>query len=286
MQGPLDEHHDAVDSLAPFARKAMSTPRRRQASTVSIWPQLSLVAIYADEPVLDAGERATSLTDEALEAAKVLYFAAPVSEHPCDAARQNRTMGTVLGVSSFARCVPPRQFLSTFADEVGGSCCRTLSPDGAARICSVQSNKRRMLWLEAEPGLHLHAVRFHPPLLDSRSDPFRTLQTVQCARWSRHPRKTSSATDSSEASREEAPVTLAEDEVLLASLRQAYSEFRLRFGSIQGALDAEGKEGTIAKLRKFWDVWTQEWEPSGATSRFESLLDGTFSPSIPYLFRS
>jgi hypothetical protein len=50
----------------------------------------------------------------------------------------------------------------------GESCCRTLSPDEAARIRSVHSNKRRMLWVEAEPGFHLHAVRSDLPLTSYR----------------------------------------------------------------------------------------------------------------------
>jgi hypothetical protein len=89
----------------------MPTPRRRQASTLSDWPQLSLFAVYADEPVFDAGERGTALSDEALEAAKVLYFATPLEAQAYDAARRNRAMGTILGVSSFARSVSSRELL-------------------------------------------------------------------------------------------------------------------------------------------------------------------------------
>ncbi|BGO95475.1 hypothetical protein NBRC10512_007730 [Rhodotorula toruloides] len=218
----------------------MPTPRRRQASTLSDWPQLSLLAVYADEPVFDAGERATALSDEALEAAKVLYFATPLEAQPYDAARRNRAMGTILGVSSFAR---------------------TLSPDEAARIRSVRSNKRRMLWVEAEPGFHLHA-------------------TIRCPRSTRHPRRASTGTDASEGSKEDSPASLAEDEVLLASLRQAYSEFRLRFGTIQGALEAEGKEAAMGKLRKFWDVWTRDWETSMLESQVERLLQAVPKSAI------
>ncbi|BGP33489.1 hypothetical protein JCM10296v2_005293 [Rhodotorula toruloides] len=218
----------------------MPTPRRRQASTLSDWPQPSLFAVYADEPVFDAGERATALSDEALEAAKVLYFATPLEAQAYDAARRNRAMGTILGVSSFAR---------------------TLSLDEAARIRSVHSNKRRMLWVEAEPGFHLHA-------------------TIRCPRAIRHPRRASTGTDASEGSREESPASLAEDDVLLASLRQAYFEFRLRFGTIQGALEAEGKGVAMAKLREFWDAWTRDWETSMLQSQVERLLQAAPKSAI------
>ncbi|BGP01483.1 hypothetical protein NBRC10513v2_005125 [Rhodotorula toruloides] len=218
----------------------MPTPRRRQPSALSEWPQLSLFAVYADEPVFDAGERAAGLSDEALEAAKVLYFATPLETQAYDAARRNRAMGTVLGVSSFAR---------------------TLSPDEGARIRSVHSNKRRMLWVEVEPGFHLHA-------------------TIRCPRLTRHPRRASTGTDASEGSREDSPASLAEDEVLLASLRQAYSEFRLRFGTIQGALEAEGKEAATGKLRDFWDAWTGDWETSMLQSQVERLLQAVPKSAI------
>ncbi|BGP25924.1 proteophosphoglycan 5 [Rhodotorula toruloides] len=172
----------------------MPLPRRRQPSTLSEWPQLSLLAIYADEPVFDAGEGAAALSDEALEAARILYFATPLEEQPYDAARRNRATGTVLGVSSFARA--------------------------------------------------------------------------------------SSGTDASEGSREDPPASLAEDEILLASLQWAYAEYRLRFGTIQGVLDAEGKEGVMGKLHEFWNVWTRNWETSILGSQVEQLLQAVPKSAI------
>lgn len=83
----------------------MQPRRRRERSTLSEWPALSLLAVYRDTPILAGPDASRKLDDAALEAAKVLVFAAPLEREPPNAARRNRIMGTVLGVAAFARSV-------------------------------------------------------------------------------------------------------------------------------------------------------------------------------------
>lgn len=84
----------------------MSTaPRPRQRSNASQWPQLSLLTIYADRPILDAEQRHARLDDAEVEAARVLYFDAPLEPEELDPPRRNRIMGTITGVQGFTRCV-------------------------------------------------------------------------------------------------------------------------------------------------------------------------------------
>jgi hypothetical protein len=83
----------------------MSAPRPRARASLSEWPQLSLLAVYSDEPLLDPTSGDVRLDDAALEAARVLYFNLPLESEELDAARRNRIMGTITGVQGFARCV-------------------------------------------------------------------------------------------------------------------------------------------------------------------------------------
>lgn len=90
----------------------MTAPRPRRRSAASEWPQLSLLALYADQPLLDESERGVRLDEAALEAARVLVFKTPLEQEKADAARRNRVMGTVTGVQGFARCVVRRIILA------------------------------------------------------------------------------------------------------------------------------------------------------------------------------
>ena len=88
----------------------MQARRRREASTLSDWPYLSLLAVYRETPVLEAAQEGVRLDDAALEEAKVLFLMSPGGGEALDAQRRARTMGTVMGVAAFARCAPfPRR---------------------------------------------------------------------------------------------------------------------------------------------------------------------------------
>ncbi|GJN90360.1 hypothetical protein Rhopal_003371-T1 [Rhodotorula paludigena] len=163
----------------------MQPRRRRERSTLSEWPALSLLAVYRDAPILAGPDASRKLDDAALEAAKVLVFAAPLERDPPDAARRNRIMGTVLGVAAFARAA-------------------------------------------------------------------------------------SSA----------APAFSLDDDVLVAELRQAYREYRLRYGSLQGTLEKEGKDKLVQALAEYWTEWAERWEPGqgGTPSPIDRVLDALSSP--------
>ncbi|BGP17795.1 hypothetical protein JCM10213v2_005837 [Rhodosporidiobolus nylandii] len=81
----------------------MAQPRRRQQSTLSAWPTLSLLAIYSNEPLLTPAERETRLDDATVEAAKLLFVLAPDEDGMLSKERQGRLMGTVMGVAGFTR---------------------------------------------------------------------------------------------------------------------------------------------------------------------------------------
>ncbi|GAA5998537.1 uncharacterized protein JCM10292_002766 [Rhodotorula paludigena] len=212
----------------------MQPRRRRERSTLSEWPALSLLAVYRDMPILAGPDASHKLDDAALEAAKVLVFAAPLEREPPDAARRNRIMGTVLGVAAFAR---------------------TSAPPGAPPVRAVHSSRRRMVWVEAEPGYYVHA-------------------SIALPRAGKHARRASSATASSAAS-SAAPAFSLDDDVLVAELRQAYREYRLRYGSLQGTLEKEGKDKLVQALAEYWTEWVERWQPGqgGTPSPIDRVLD-------------
>lgn len=111
-------------SSRPPPALEMQPRRRREASTQSEWPQLSLLAVYSETPVLAEADKGVRLDDAALEAAKVLCLVSPGGEEVLEGARRGRVMGTVMGVAAFARCVPPPsscRFSSASADEWGSA---------------------------------------------------------------------------------------------------------------------------------------------------------------------
>ncbi|GAA5904149.1 hypothetical protein JCM6882_003960 [Rhodosporidiobolus microsporus] len=214
----------------------MAAPRRRQPSTVSSWPTLSLFAIYSVDPLLDPSERDQRLDDATLEAAKVLLLVTPGEDEPLSKERQGRLMGTVMGLAGLTA---------------------TFGAQGAPGEMFVQSSKRRMAWFEAEPGFFIHA-------------------TVALPRSKRHTRRASSATTSSAASAggTDAPPTGLDNAVLLAGLRQGYREYRLRRGSIVGTLEREGKEALKREIEGFWRGWAETWDVgTGGKAGLEQVLD-------------
>ncbi|GAA6032183.1 hypothetical protein JCM8097_007112 [Rhodosporidiobolus ruineniae] len=229
----------------------MSASRRRQPSTVSSWPTLSLFAVYAAEPLLDPAEREERLSDAQVEAAKVLFLAAPDEQEPLSMERQGRLMGTVMGVAGFTR---------------------TFGTARAADEMAVHSSRRRMVWVEPEPGFFFHA-------------------TVALPRAHRHSRRASAATTSSAASTAGAAEPAfpgLDDDVLLASLRQGYREYRLRRGSISGLLEREGKASLLRDLEGFWRKWVGKWDIGGGgrVSPLERVLDAVPRSSLltPHTF--
>ncbi|GAA5841747.1 hypothetical protein JCM9279_003091 [Rhodotorula babjevae] len=212
----------------------MQPRRRREASTQSEWPQLSLLAVYRETPVLSEADKGARLDDAALEAAKVLCLVSPGSDEALEGARRGRVMGTVMGVAAFAR---------------------TLGPEGQEAARAVHSSKRRMLWCEVEPGYFVHA-------------------TIGLPRASRHSRRASAATTSSSASASASPCSL-DDDVLLADLRHAYREYRLRHGSFVATLEEAGREQLKERLDEFWRDWAERWDVSGerGPTPLERVLD-------------
>ncbi|GAA5832422.1 hypothetical protein JCM11251_006449 [Rhodosporidiobolus azoricus] len=215
----------------------MAAPRRRQPSTFSSWPVLSLFAIYSARPLLDPSQLDVRLDDATLEAAKVLLLVAPGEVESLSRERQGRLMGTVLGVAGFTA---------------------TFGAQGATGTMAVHSSKRRMIWLEAEPGFFIHA-------------------TVALPRSRRHSRRASSATTSSAASAGgvDAASSGLDDSVLLASLRQGYREYRLLRGSITGTLRREGKDVVKKEIEDFWHGWVEKWDLGGGAevAQIEQVLD-------------
>ncbi|GAA6049098.1 hypothetical protein JCM3770_003885 [Rhodotorula araucariae] len=212
----------------------MQTRRRREASTLSDWPHLSLLAVYRETAILDDAQQGAELDDAALEEAKVLFLASPGGGEAFDARRRARMMGTVIGVAAFAR---------------------TLAPEGAEPVRAVHSSRRRMLWIEPEPGYLVHA-------------------TIAIPRPTRHARNASAAKTNSTAFSNPAPFSL-DDDVLLAGLRHAYHEYRLRFGSFAGVLDQDGKARLKERLEGFWGEWVERWDVAGEgpPSPLERVLD-------------
>ncbi|GAA5852439.1 hypothetical protein JCM8547_006784 [Rhodosporidiobolus lusitaniae] len=215
----------------------MAVPRRRQQSTLSSWPTLSLFAVYSAVPLLAAQHQQEKQSDAALEAAKILFLTGAQGEDELTVERQARLMGTVMGVAGFTR---------TF----GGQ-------DRPADELVVHSSKRRMVWLEAEPGFFIHL-------------------TIALPRSSRHSRRASAATTSSAASSgADPPPGGLNNDVLLAALRQGYRKYRLRRGSMTGMLEKEGREVLAKTVEGYWRKWAEDWEvgSAGGVSSLERLLD-------------
>lgn len=146
---------------------------RQPTTTVSTW-SLSLFAVYSAVPLLLPHEVGKRLNDQEEVAAQLLYVRSPAEELTVE--RRGRLMGTVMGVAGFTQCVFLIR-LETRADGVGVELVhRTFGVKGAAGEMAVHSSRRRMVWIEPEPGFFIHAVRFFrsPPWFPALSSPFRT----------------------------------------------------------------------------------------------------------------
>ncbi|GAA5915974.1 hypothetical protein JCM5296_000500 [Sporobolomyces johnsonii] len=216
-------------------RSSLPSPRPRQPSTRSSWPKLSLLTIYSTEPLLPS-DAPSNLSDADVQASKVLFFRSLLNDHETQA-RRERWLGTIMGIQHFASM---------------------MSPSGNPPIKSVRTSKRRLIWIQPEPGFFIHA-------------------TVALPKTRRHAREPSSATSSSVLSATDAaaPPSL-EDEQLLAAMERAYREYRLRFGAIGGQIARDGKERAMEVLQAYWGVWAREWtvvdESTGGA--FEHVLRG------------
>ncbi|GAA5958970.1 hypothetical protein JCM3765_000789 [Sporobolomyces pararoseus] len=206
----------------------MPTPRTRQHSISSPWPQLSILTVYSSTPLIDSSSK--KLSDEELEAAKILYFYSSTtssSGEEMTPERRRRLLGTVMGVADFAKMMTKN------------------GKDN--KIRSVKSSKRRMVWFEPETGILIHATIAVPRHSSSR----------------RHGRETSTATTSSSRSfPSDSPSVPLDDQLLINSLKVAYQTYRLQSGSITRRLKREGKEETMTNLNEFWNEWAAKWDLS------------------------
>ncbi|GAA5907290.1 uncharacterized protein JCM6883_001160 [Sporobolomyces salmoneus] len=222
----------------------MPTPRTRKLSTASAWPQLSILTIYSSTPILDEPSPSKKLSDEELEAAKILYFYAPAGRDGDQAEtmtpeRRRRLLGTVMGVADFAKMMTKS------------------GKDN--KIRSVKSSRRRMFWIEPEDGILIHATIALPRHASSR----------------RHGREASTATTSSSRSvPSDSTAVLLDDQVLISSLSLAYQSYRLQRGGISRKLEREGKEGTMKSLNEFWQGWVQRWDLSNSANAVQQVLGG------------
>ncbi|GAA5979143.1 hypothetical protein JCM5350_007081 [Sporobolomyces pararoseus] len=206
----------------------MPTPRTRQHSVSSPWPQLSILTVYSSTPLVDSSSK--KLSDEELEAAKILYFYSSTtgtSGEEMTPERRRRLLGTVMGVADFAK---------------------TMTKNGKDnKIRSVKSSKRRMVWFEPENGFFIHA----------------TISVPRHSNSKRHGREASTATTSSSRSfPSDGPSVPLDDQLLINSLKLAYQTYRLQNGSISRRLEREGKEETMTSLNEFWNEWATKWDLS------------------------
>ncbi|GAA6003672.1 hypothetical protein JCM10207_003539 [Rhodosporidiobolus poonsookiae] len=218
-------------------------PRPRRPSSVSSWPTLSLLAVYAADPLLSPSERSERLDDATLEGNKIVVLVTLQEEEEMTSERQGRVMGTVLGLQGFARTMSPASHSDDKTDTM-----------------TVHSSRRRMVWIEPEEGYFVHATIALPRSPSARP---------------RHTRAASAATISSAASdptSPSAPSAALNDEVLFAALRQAYGEYRLRRGSLAGAFEREGREGLRRRAEGFWRHWAAKWDVADGGG-LEKVLD-------------
>lgn len=151
---------------------------------------------------------------------------------------------------------------------------RMLSPGGAPAVRAVHSQRQRMVWLEAEPGLFIHAVSARLQACSGSTSSPDSPQTIELPRPTRHARTASSATVTSLSSPTIYSPAL-EDDSLLASLSLGYREYRLRCGTLAGMLEAQGREVLVESLRGFWEEWVPKWSiASGEGGAIERVIQG------------
>lgn len=158
-----------------------------------------------------------------------------------------------------------------------------LSPPGdAPAVRSLHSLLQRMVWLEPEKGLFIHAVSSHLPSDGGYLTSDDTLQAVTLPR-SRRARTASTATNASGGSAATVTSSLnpgagqaLEDAALLASIAAGYRSFRLSHGGFRQMLEKDnGREILIATLDGFWAGWVKNWKVERDTSMaFERSVGG------------
>lgn len=136
-----------------------------------------------------------------------------------------------------------------------------------------------MVWLEAEPGLFIHAVCRAVAALEAPPHSL-SPQTIELPRPLRHARSASSATVTS-LSAPTTYTTALEDDSLLASLSLGYREYRLRCGTLAGMLEAQGRGALVESLRGFWEDWVPKWSlGSGEGGAIERVIEGASCVSL------
>lgn len=200
-------------------------------------PTMALFAIYSSAPLPPHA----SDDDAALEASKVLFFSA--AQDSLSKERKARLMGTVIGMADFARMLSP--------------------PGDAPAVRSLHSLLQRMVWLEPEKGLFIHAAVTLP-----RSRRARTASTATNASGGSAATVTSSLNPGAGQA--------LEDAALLASIAAGYRSFRLSHGGFRQMLEKDnGREILIATLDGFWAGWVKNWKVERDTSMaFERSVGG------------
>ncbi|KAI5475330.1 hypothetical protein MNV49_001599 [Pseudohyphozyma bogoriensis] len=224
-------------STAPTISRPPSTAPARP------FPTLSLFAIYSSTPLFPSGTaHEKHRSDAEVEASKVLYFAAPEDDpEVLTKERKARLMGTVMGMADFAR------MLSQAED--------------TPSVRSVHSLKSRMVWLEPEPGLFIHASIALP----------RTRRT----RAASNATTASGVSSNSTANASTPSPVMLDDAALLARLELGYRTFRLQFGSFGRLLKEGGREGLVECLEGFWGQWLLRWNVGRGTSdQVERVVGG------------
>jgi len=138
-----------------------------------------------------------------------------------------------------------------------------MTPSGKDnKVRSVKSSKRRMVWIEPENGIFVHAVCSLSLLLANRSHFNQCRQTIAIPRTSkRHSRQASTATTSSSRSfPSDSPPIPLDDQLLLTSLELASQSYQLQYGRVKEKLEKKGKEETMRDLKRFWDEWSEKWD--------------------------
>lgn len=146
-----------------------------------------------------------------------------------------------------------------------------------------------MVWLEAEPGYFVHAVRSRAivappaPLLKRCRSSLQASQTIALPRSPRHARGVSTATTSSGDTTEARP--WLDDASLLAAMSSAYHDYRLLHGSLAGKVEHDGRDSLVEQLAPYWTAWTSKWSVEGGDPRaFEQVLHGTCDISWIHLY--
>lgn len=160
-------------------------------------------------------------------------------------------------------------------------CNRMMSTSEDARVSirSVHSLKQRMIWLEAEPCIFLHAV---PSLAVILCWVYADLAEPQTVLLPRARRRTTSATTAASSTSSSAAASTSnalpplEDAALTAMLKRAYRAWRLHYR----ALGLHGRDDMQARMEEWWSKWVEGFASSierGTMSCVPDVIGGTIS---------